>query len=517
MNFKQAILVFLTLVAALVISSSLLSSLQEPQVQNRLDLYQTNIVLKASEWERLRSEDGDDSLFSALFAGKSVDEAIQTYREARDTSRVNINKILTEIPALSADGNQKSAGAVRRLVRQLEVVRQLEKSLREQRDFLAEVDLNLGILEARQGNLESAQKIWRELAEETGVRSDLAKTARVLGGLWSQPALLLPDSAELIQANLQGWFRNTALSQLYQVQELSEALTQLQQQIQETAEDAVTKLFLVGITPYIMGLVGLGLIVFLLFQRLRQGKEALLARYGDTPWPTPWDGYTILEVLVVGFFLVGQFVAPLLVSAILQFFHLGNDVRSQAIRVFSSYLLVAFAAIAILWNAIRSYFPLESDWFRFRFRSNWILWGVGGYCVAIPIVLIISLLNQQFWQGKGGSNPLLQLVLEGKDTLALSLFFSTAAIAAPLFEELLFRGFLLPSLTRYMSVWGAIGLSSLIFAAAHLSISELLPLFSLGMILGIVYTRSRNLLAPMLVHALWNTGTMLTLLVLGSE
>ena len=63
---------------------------------------------------------------------------------------------------------------------------------------------------------------------------------------------------------------------------------------------------------------------------------------------------------------------------------------------------------------------------------------------------------------------------------------------------------------------GAIALSSLIFALAHLSLSEVLPLATLGCVLGFVYTRSRNLLAPMLLHGLWNSGTLVSLVVLGS-
>ena len=132
-------------------------------------------------------------------------------------------------------------------------------------------------------------------------------------------------------------------------------------------------------------------------------------------------------------------------------------------------------------------------------------------------MLTVSVLNQQIWQGQGGSNPLLQTVLEAQDPLALAIFFTTALVAAPLFEEFLFRGFLLPSLTRYMPVWGAIAVSSLIFAIAHLSLSEVLPLAVLGGVLGIVYTRSRNLLAPMLLHSAWNSVTMLGLFLLGSS
>jgi membrane protease YdiL (CAAX protease family) len=144
------------------------------------------------------------------------------------------------------------------------------------------------------------------------------------------------------------------------------------------------------------------------------------------------------------------------------------------------------------------------------------LWGIGGYLVATPIVILISFLNEQIWQGQGGSNPILQIVLEGKDPIALLLFFLTAAIAAPLFEEFLFRGFLLPSLTRYVPVWGAIGISALLFGVAHLSLSEILPLTTLGIILGVVYTRTRNLLASMLLHSLWNSSTLVSLYILGS-
>jgi hypothetical protein len=132
------------------------------------------------------------------------------------------------------------------------------------------------------------------------------------------------------------------------------------------------------------------------------------------------------------------------------------------------------------------------------------------------LVILISLINQQIWQGQGGSNPILPIALQERDPAALAIFFVTAAIAAPLFEEILFRGFLLPSLTRYVPIWGAIALSSLIFAVAHLSLSEVLPLTVLGMVLAFVYTRSRNLLASMLLHGLWNSGTLVSLIVLGS-
>ena len=46
----------------------------------------------------------------------------------------------------------------------------------------------------------------------------------------------------------------------------------------------------------------------------------------------------------------------------------------------------------------------------------------------------------------GGSNPLLELVLGSRDPLALALLALTAVVLAPLFEETIFRGALLPVL-----------------------------------------------------------------------
>jgi membrane protease YdiL (CAAX protease family) len=170
----------------------------------------------------------------------------------------------------------------------------------------------------------------------------------------------------------------------------------------------------------------------------------------------------------------------------------------------------------VLFLAVRRFLPLPEGWFQVKLGGRWALWGLGGYFVALPLMITVSLLNSRLWDGQGGSNPLLQIVLEEGDRVSLLIFLFTAAVAAPIFEETLFRGFLLPSLTRYLPVWGAIALSSLIFAIAHLSLSEVLPLTVLGSVLGFVYARSRNILASMLLHSLWNSVTMVSLFLLGS-
>ncbi|MBD3559829.1 CPBP family intramembrane metalloprotease, partial [Planktothrix sp. FACHB-1355] len=346
-----------------------------------------------------------------------------------------------------------------------------------------------------------------------------AKTATVLIGLWSNPPRILPDAEPTIQKYLDGWFRDRGLSQLYNLQQRSTALVKLQSTEQEIAQQAVVKLAIVAALPTLGFLIGVALLILLVAQRLIRKENSLLAQNENVSWSTPWDAETIWQVFIVGFFGMQLLISAVFIPLAFKLLNLtpaAFDVRSKAIYVLTTYMLVALGGVLVLYFSVKSFLPLPEGWFRFDLFGKWFLWGLGGYFVALPLVIVVSLINQEIWKGEGGSNPLLSLALESKDGVALAIFFFTAAIAAPLFEEFLFRGFLLPSLTRYMPVWGATIASSLLFAVAHLSLSEVLPLTTLGIVLAVVYTRSRNLLAPMLLHSLWNSGTLLSLFILGS-
>ncbi len=313
-----------------------------------------------------------------------------------------------------------------------------------------------------------------------------------------------------------GWFRYTALTQLYEVQQRLDALTDIKTAQEEVAKEAIFKLAIITVVPGSISLIGIILLISLIIQRLIKGRESILAQNAQRVWLTPWNLEIVLQVFILGFFLMGQVFVPTILQ-LLPISPNSKNLQIQAFSVLISYILVSFGALLVLYSSIKRYLPLPEEWFKFRLFDNWLFWGIGGYCAAVPIVIIVSLINQLLWKGEGGSNPLLQMALENRDGVALGIFFFTAAIAAPLFEEFLFRGFLLPSLTPHLPVSWAIVVSSFIFAIAHLSLSETLPLTALGIVLGVVYTRSRNLLAPMLLHGLWNSGTLVSLFILGGS
>ncbi len=562
MTIKRLILIALTIFAIAKVSLSLIESLGQPQIQSRLELYQTNLLLHAAEWQASSAEvatpqEGTPDLKSArsaLIGEKPFKTAQEQYEEARQLAQTTQTKIATQLkevfskelatsPGLAPNKPQLQLPPVEdasttqepqtqrptpKQQQQREAQPPLQQSLSQVKQLIDELDLRIGILQAQQGEKKAAIKTWSKFTSRSGNAIKLAsnppdslvQTAQVLTGLWDEPPRLLPDAESLIQRNLDGWFRYRSLSQLYQLQQRQDALLSLQSQEQEVAQQALLKLAVVGGIPGFCGLLGVLILLFLIAGRLLQGKQSLLAQNSDVSWETPWDWETILQVLLLGFFYIGQVLLPyLILPLLLSLLGLSPDtfsVRMKAFYVLASYLLMSAGGLLVLYLSLKPFLPLPEGWFRFNWRSNWILWGLGGYMVALPLVILVSFLNQKLWQGQGGSNPILPLALEGQDRIALSIFFLTACVAAPVFEEIFFRGFLLPSLTRYMPVWGAIVTSGFLFAIAHLSFSEVLPLATLGIVLGVVYTRSRNLLASMLLHGLWNAGTLLSLFVLGS-
>ncbi len=511
MTLKRLILILLTVFAIALTALSLYNSWSQPQFQSRLELYQTNLLLNASEWQgQDLSTDNVQSARKVLFGDEPLQSALQRYQEFEETVETNLEKNQALLSQIQAQEPSNSTLATQQ---------QLERGIRQSEVTLEEVKLRIGILQAEVNNLEAAVENWQALTTLTD--SNLTEVAQVLLGLWSNPPQLLPDAEATIQNHLNGWFRYQSLERLYQLQQRPDALSQLQANQQEIAEASVVKLTIAGAIQGLGGLIGVLLLIFLVAQRLLKGKEAILAANEGVVWETPWDFEIILQVLVFGFFFVGQvilgrFFIPL-TFGILRLNPAEAGVRIQAFSILLSYIFLMTGGLGVLYLSVKSYRPLPQGWFNFRVNWSWIGWGVGGFLVALPLVVLVSLINQQLWQGQGGSNPILPIALSGQDPVAIAIFFLTASVAAPVFEEIIFRGFFLPSLTRYIPVWGSILLSAFVFAVAHLSLSEILPLMTLGIILGFVYSRSRNLLAPILLHSLWNGSTLLSLFLLGSS
>lgn len=84
-----------------------------------------------------------------------------------------------------------------------------------------------------------------------------------------------------------------------------------------------------------------------------------------------------------------------------------------------------------------------------------------------------------------------------------------AVVIAPLAEEVLFRGFVYGVLKRYTDAPFAALASSLMFAVIHMHVGSLPPLCMLAVLFCLAYEITGCLLAPMLLHALFNGASII--------
>jgi hypothetical protein len=82
-----------------------------------------------------------------------------------------------------------------------------------------------------------------------------------------------------------------------------------------------------------------------------------------------------------------------------------------------------------------------------------------------------------------------------------------AIVAAPIFEEFIFRGLIFGGLRRSLNAWPAVFASAAVFAIVHPPAS-MLPVFGLGLCTALAFDRSKLLIAPMIAHAIYNTAVL---------
>jgi ABC-2 type transport system permease protein len=129
------------------------------------------------------------------------------------------------------------------------------------------------------------------------------------------------------------------------------------------------------------------------------------------------------------------------------------------------------------------------------------LWGIGGGAAAALCGLAyITAARALDWF------PALRQAghLESASALWIA---ALAIVAAPIFEEFIFRGLIFGGLRRSLGVGAAAVASAAIFAIVHPPAS-VVPVFVLGLCAAFAYERTRMLAAPMIVHAVYNAAVL---------
>jgi uncharacterized protein len=195
-------------------------------------------------------------------------------------------------------------------------------------------------------------------------------------------------------------------------------------------------------------------------------------------------------------------VLPALAGALLivQPFHFQNKGVHQFAYQCSAYALMLGALyLLIAWRYHRPFW--RSLGWTFDFRWAWVYLLIGPP-LAIGLGELAYLLHAP------GNPAIPDLITDRASMIAVILF---GTLAGPLFEELVFRGFLQPLLARSMAAWIAILLTAIPFALLHgpgfgWAWQSVMIVGIAGAVMGYVRHRTGSTAAAALVHIGYNSA-----------
>lgn len=209
-----------------------------------------------------------------------------------------------------------------------------------------------------------------------------------------------------------------------------------------------------------------------------------------------------------------------LIPAVITFFSPDPEsapgARQLAGGIFS-YTLLAFAVIFIL-NRIHLtrlapglsdiVFPLPMK------RIAAIIRGVTYGIAVIPPVLLAGAIASYFatqWGLDVSPQKAFSYFVDLTYPAPLRFLLTLSAVAlAPVYEEILFRGYLFPALWgKKITPWPAILVCGFLFALVHLHLVSFFPLFLLNIFLCMGYLRTGSILTPIIMHGIFNGTSLL--------
>lgn len=142
-------------------------------------------------------------------------------------------------------------------------------------------------------------------------------------------------------------------------------------------------------------------------------------------------------------------------------------------------------------------------------------WGVLILLGVMPLILGYNIVAQMVmeWLGMEPSvQDVTRIISESAGGLTKAYFALLALGVAPAVEEIVFRGILLPAITRAAGVRVAIVVVSVLFGAVHGHWPSFVPLFMLSVALCLGYIYRGSLITSMAMHACFNALTIAVIL-----
>jgi membrane protease YdiL (CAAX protease family) len=191
-------------------------------------------------------------------------------------------------------------------------------------------------------------------------------------------------------------------------------------------------------------------------------------------------------------------------------------VRSPRVFDAQSYFLRSVAmsgaliAPVVLWLKAGYGVRLAAKWLRVDSLAPEIAAGVilGVMIGVVNFIGVKLLLARGFLTAAPGD--VLAVAFRAESPREIGLVVVGVAVVAPVCEEAFFRGALYPALRKRLAGPWAVIASAALFAVVH-ERNRMLTAFLLGLIAGIMFEYTGNLVVPVLMHAGTNLGFVLSL------
>ncbi|MHC4266971.1 MAG: lysostaphin resistance A-like protein [Planctomycetota bacterium] len=192
------------------------------------------------------------------------------------------------------------------------------------------------------------------------------------------------------------------------------------------------------------------------------------------------------------------------------------EIFGQNIALLGLSLVVNIATCFYIFHIVQAGYglPVSSLGLKvYNWKSD-ILIGLKHYLIVLPLIIASGFIVNYFLRIVGIEPEQQDIInnIMSEDSLGvLTFMFFFGTLAAPIVEELLFRGFIQTALRITFSKTQAIFISGFVFALIHWNFHVFLQIFILGLLLAYLFEKTGSLVAPIFVHICHNTTTLVLL------
>lgn len=220
----------------------------------------------------------------------------------------------------------------------------------------------------------------------------------------------------------------------------------------------------------------------------------------------PQQPFTLVDAGVAS--LLGAWLIWIIINAFGK-----EEVINLTLIVFNSLLYFCLVAGIVALLALRHLNPMTLFGLRPQHLGSIVKTAFLYLLAVYPLLVLGQSLIQPLLPHENDVQALVLYFLKNPGWKERCSMIAMATLVAPIAEEFIFRGYLYGVLRRFFGRLPGIVLSSLLFAAMHLHLPSMPGLTILAVTLCLLYERTGSLWSNILVHATFNTISIVMLLI----